>query len=759
MKTHTRAAIVGSVLALIVAGCSERAKLPTDTDSAGLDRASASASLFDRRRAPGAAWEFPASRVLPSPSPAVSLVVNGSFEINSGHGTPILPGWAVWNQPGGADGSWYAQTGSGSPLYNFPVPPPPHLNWAAMTDQSGASAHILYQDVTIPAGGAELRFDRFLNNQAGNFFTPPTLDFNAAPNQQFRVDILDPAFPVNHVGPGVLMMVYRTEPGSPLLRPYETITVSLDAFAGQTVRVRFAQVQTAFFFTVGIDNVQVIPHGAPPFVPVDVHTVFSGPPNREPNQISLQDPDVFVQILDVQQYLGRPASASAVRIGPSWETGTPAEAFAILDINNDGTQDIQLRFSTQQLIDNGHLGANTTQLVVWGRDATTDDLYRGSAPVTVLPPDLQAMTISAGGAHTCGLTAAGHAYCWGINSMGQLGDGTNLERLTPTAVAGGLRFVRIATGDSHTCALTADGEAYCWGNNNRGRLGDATTINRNVPTPVVGGLRFVTLAVGTVNTCATTANHTPYCWGWNERGQLGDGTTIDRSVPTPIAGEFRFVQVVPSLTHGCGIDGMDLVFCWGGNDSGQLGDGTNVPRLAPSLPVVGYHRFGALDLGRSHSCAVTTTQLVYCWGLNDWGQLGDGTTENRSVPTPVAGILRFAGISANGIHTCGRATDDQGYCWGDGRNGRLGDGTLEIRLVPTPIAGNFSWAQVSAGLNHSCGLTTAGGAYCWGNNASGQLGDGTLESRLVPTPVLGWGGLATLPQPPAAAAWRALQWY
>jgi hypothetical protein len=122
--------------------------------------------------------------------------------------------------------------------------------------------------------------------------------------------------------------------------------------------------------------------------PVTIHAVFSGPPNRDPNQISLNDPSVFVQILNVEQYLGRRAQPSAVRIGPSWETGTPAQDFTVLDINNDGNRDIQLRFNTQALVNAGHLGPNTTQITVWGRDATTGQNFTGTAQVQIIgqPP-------------------------------------------------------------------------------------------------------------------------------------------------------------------------------------------------------------------------------------------------------------------------------------------------------------------------------------------------------------------------------------
>jgi hypothetical protein len=125
---------------------------------------------------------------------------------------------------------------------------------------------------------------------------------------------------------------------------------------------------------------------SPQQIQVPIHAVFSGPPNREPGQISLDDPSVFVQILGIEQYLPRPASPNDVRIGETWETGTPAEDFIIVDIDNDGILDIQLRWSTQQLINNGHLGPDTELIVVWGRDPSTGELYRGQEHVTILPP-------------------------------------------------------------------------------------------------------------------------------------------------------------------------------------------------------------------------------------------------------------------------------------------------------------------------------------------------------------------------------------
>ncbi|MEJ7809525.1 MAG: hypothetical protein WKG32_03825 [Gemmatimonadaceae bacterium] len=185
-------------------------------------------------------------------------IVNGSFEVNGGVGTRIFAGWTVVDLPGSAvPGSWFVQRGTASPLNSFLVASPTDGLFAAMTDQNGPGAHLLYQDVTVPAGGATLSFDLYLNNHASGYFSPNTLSFVGVPNQQFRVDIMNPAAPVDDVGAGVLQTVYRTLPGHPLVLGYRTVTADLSAHAGRTVRLRFAEVDNQLFFNVGVDNVRL----------------------------------------------------------------------------------------------------------------------------------------------------------------------------------------------------------------------------------------------------------------------------------------------------------------------------------------------------------------------------------------------------------------------------------------------------------------------------------------------------------------------
>ncbi|MEO7368440.1 MAG: hypothetical protein ABIZ36_10810, partial [Gemmatimonadaceae bacterium] len=182
---------------------------------------------------------------------STNVITNGSFET-------AFSGWTVYNEALGS-GDWYAQTGTLSPLTNFySVPAPTNGTYAAMTDQYGPGSHILYQDFTVPAG-AELSYDRFIGNRPGIFFTPSTLSYaiSAGSNQQARVDIMDPSATVTDLGTGVLAAIYATAVGDPPVSGYTNQTASLSALAGQSVRLRFSEVDNTGYFNMGIDNVSV----------------------------------------------------------------------------------------------------------------------------------------------------------------------------------------------------------------------------------------------------------------------------------------------------------------------------------------------------------------------------------------------------------------------------------------------------------------------------------------------------------------------
>ena len=191
--------------------------------------------------------------------------------------------------------------------------------------------------------------------------------------------------------------------------------------------------------------------------------------------------------------------------------------------------------------------------------------------------------------HVCGLVESGKAYCWGLNQNGRLGDGTVTDRPVPTAVVGGKLFQSLNAGGAHSCGLGTDGKVYCWGLNDAGQLGDGSTAERHSPGAVTGGLQFIGVSTGTSrSTCTVTASFQAYCWGEDLYGQLGTGNTApSRPVPTAVGGNSTFQGVTLGNNHTCGVArSSNLGYCWGLNDVGQLDDGGTQSHFLP-FPVAG----------------------------------------------------------------------------------------------------------------------------------------------------------------------------
>jgi alpha-tubulin suppressor-like RCC1 family protein len=285
---------------------------------------------------------------------------------------------------------------------------------------------------------------------------------------------------------------------------------------------------------------------------------------------------------------------------------------------------------------------NTTdKAYCWGQNIPNGTRTEPS----LVDPTLRFTQVSAGLNHFCGIKTGGKAYCRGVNSEGQLGDGTRTDRSTPVAVAGGHSFRQISTSDYHTCGVTTDDQAFCWGDNTFGQLGDGNTGNGSTairslrPTAVIGGLRFREVSAGTVFTCAVATNDRAYCWGSNPYGQLGDETVTDHPAPAPVHGGKHFLQLQAGNSHVCGVERDTRAFCWGRGGEGQLGTGifdVITHGMKPQL-VKGGLSWRQISAGGLHSCGVTTADVAYCWGYNNYGQLGDGTLTKRARPAKVMG--------------------------------------------------------------------------------------------------------------------------
>lgn len=303
--------------------------------------------------------------------------------------------------------------------------------------------------------------------------------------------------------------------------------------------------------------------------------------------------------------------------------------------------------------------------------------------------------------------------------------------------------VAALTATTHTCARLVDGSVKCWGLNSYGELGDGTFNHRRTPVPVNLGATAISVTAGAVHTCAALTGGAVKCWGQNSSGQLGDNTTTLRTSPVSVVG-LGGAAVAVSAGDGfsCALLDDGSVKCWGGNARGQIGDGTTTQRNTP-VAVTGLGGVArAITSGGSHTCALMTDDTIRCWGWNSSGELGDGTRTQRNTPVSVAGLVGTPRLVSAGVpHTCALMTDASIQCWGGNTFGGLGDGTAVQRLVPVSVSSlggtptTFSAGQ--ANPFHTCAVLAGGTVRCWGDNGSGKLGDGTQDRRLLPVSVVG----------------------
>lgn len=357
--------------------------------------------------------------------------------------------------------------------------------------------------------------------------------------------------------------------------------------------------------------------------------------------------------------------------------------------------------------------------------------------------------LALGSEHSCAIQAQ-TVLCWGKNDNGQLGDGSFTDRSTPAAVSGLTPPIRkVAAGGFFSCALSVAGAVYCWGDNSHGQLGDGTITDRVTPIPVAGlgpGVREI--ALGDMHACALVADGSVACWGRNDWGQLGDGTVVSRATPGRVAGLPPVLSVATGWGHTCVATDAGTVLCWGSNAYGQLGASTPDFRSTPAeVPLL--TGSATVAAGDNFTCSLSNAGAVKCWGDNAFGQLGDGSTTSKASPTDVIGLAsRVTWISAAGWHACAMMGEGVLKCWGWNQYGQLGDGSTANRVSPTKVPALVSTLiDLAVGDHHSCIRTLRGGVKCWGRNAYGQSGDPSLPVRPSPADILAFQPAPTRSNP------------
>ncbi len=325
-----------------------------------------------------------------------------------------------------------------------------------------------------------------------------------------------------------------------------------------------------------------------------------------------------------------------------------------------------------------------------GNGGTAD----ATSPVTPTGLGSGVVAVAAGNAHTCAITQGGGVKCWGDNLNGQLGDGSSTQRNTPVEVVGlSSGVTTLEAGDNHTCAGLASGGVRCWGWGTSGQLGQDGGSSQ-VPVAVVGlpaGTTATSIAAGYRHTCATLSNGATYCWGRNNEGQLGIGNnTTSRTAVLPVGLGSGSIHTAAGGAHTC-VATAGGPRCFGLNNAGQLGNGTTANSNVP-VEVQGFTGSTAtrMAVGGSHSCGLTPEGGVRCWGLNQDGQLGindpdvNNTTSARSVNGLSSGQVE---ISSGVSHTCSLASNGSVRCWGANDSGQLGNGTTTKSFTPVAVVG------------------------------------------------------------------------
>lgn len=333
---------------------------------------------------------------------------------------------------------------------------------------------------------------------------------------------------------------------------------------------------------------------------------------------------------------------------------------------------------------------------------------------------------------SCGKKTSGDGFCWGNGAGGALGNNSTTNSLAAVPISGSYVWSQMDSFTRTTCGITSSSQTYCWGDNLYGQIGDGSVVSRSVPTLVSGGHTFTKIAVGNGHSCGLNTSGAVLCWGQNNSGQLGNGTTTNSSTPVTVSGGNVFVTLDANGSTTCGINNSGAVLCWGNGSIGQMANNTSTPiNSTPQTASLLTGSFLTVAVGFGHVCALKNDNTVNCWGSGVMGQIGDGSSTDRISTIGLVGGTGWNKIVAGDSFTCGyNSGSSEVFCWGQNSYGQIGDGTTSPRNIPTLVGANY--VDVFTGSNHACGIKNDNSLWCWGQNNFGQLGDGTTTTRLSP---------------------------
>ncbi len=370
--------------------------------------------------------------------------------------------------------------------------------------------------------------------------------------------------------------------------------------------------------------------------------------------------------------------------------------------------------------------------------------------------------------HTALITTDHRVFFWGRNNDGQIGNGTTLNVSNPVDITSEFNLnmneviSNVYLGSKHSLAITSNGRVFTWGLNSDGQLGDGTTLNKNTPIDITSelnllpGEKVIQAAIGLSNrSYVITTLGRVFAWGDNSSGQLGDGTTDVRLTPVEITHQFgletneTIVQINVGGGNSSAISSLGRLFTWGVNNVGQLGDGTKISSTTPKDITSNFDLntdeiIIQSSFGNSMASALTSSGRVFVWGRGDHGQLTVDSVYEMLYPTDVTSVFNLNNdeivvqISMGLLHCALITSEGRMFTWGMNTSGEIGDGTTSIVALPQDITSMLNLnqdekiVQISLGSSYTFAITSQGRIFSWGDNSFYQLGDGTTNSSSIP---------------------------
>lgn len=389
----------------------------------------------------------------------------------------------------------------------------------------------------------------------------------------------------------------------------------------------------------------------------------------------------------------------------------------------------------------------------------TDSLGNRSADKVhdwqVIAPQWEEIT---GDIHTiCARLADNTTWCWGDNDFNQLNDPALDSTVCPNSAScsnypvrlkGDAEWRKAEPAESTACGWRSNGQVTCWGQNQFGQLGDNTTLQRLSPgLPVVRNTGeaitdWLDVKIGAYHGCGIRSDQSLWCWGYSGEGQVGKAEMnvfyrIAMQTDAPPGFPGLWEKLSTNWLHSCGIHDGGRMSCWGRGEDGQLGNGTtdnfDVPEPVNVDPL---ERWIDIDGGDTHTCAMREDTSIWCWGDNQFGQLGLGYTGGNILSPQMVDPGPWAEMSIGLRHGCAIRPDRSLWCWGNNGWGQLGNNSFLTATTPVLVLGNHSWKTVQVGFTHTCAIRDDDSLWCWGNNQFGQVSDNTFGNRKVPTAIV-----------------------